>query len=171
MRERWPRTKGGLLRQGRDFLDRLAAVPSIRPLLAVLAADKLVRSFGRALLARVTAEGRLHMDLKPAATKTGRCSCASPNLQQLPQSVRAAVIAPDGYTLVITDYNQIEMRVAAELSGDDNMRRIFMNGHDMHRLNAAAFVGCAPEDVVDVDRNKAKRTGSAPSTVLLRLVW
>ena len=99
------------------------------------------------------------MDLKPAATKTGRCSCASPNLQQLPQSVRAAVIARDGYTFVIADYNQIEMRVAAELSGDDNMRRIFSDGQDMHKLNAAAFVGMRPEDVLDVDRNKAKRTG------------
>ena len=56
-------------------LERLAAVPEIRPLLEVIHWDKRLRAFGRTLLDKVGADGRLRMDLKPAWTKTGRCSC------------------------------------------------------------------------------------------------
>ena len=103
------------------------------------------------------------MDLKPAATKTGRCSCSKPNLQQLPQDVRAAVVAPPGRTLVIADLSQIELRVAAELSGDEAMRQVFRDGGDMHTLNAEDFIGASletlPEDEREIARNKAKRIG------------
>jgi DNA polymerase-1 len=155
----WPRTDSGLLRTRSADLDRLATVPEVRPLLEVITADKRLRCFGRALLSKVYPDGRLHMDLKAAATKSGRCSCSDPNLQQLPQDVRAAVIAPPGRTLVIADYSQIELRVAAELSGDATMQQIFRDGADMHRLNAARFTGIAREEVVEADRAKAKRTG------------
>ena len=121
----WPRTETGLLRTRAADLERLAAVPEIRPLLDVIHWDKRLRSFGHVLLERVGADGRLRMDLKPAWTKTGRCSCSDPNLQQLPQDVRRAVVAPAGRTLVIADYGQIELRIAAELSGDEAMRQVF----------------------------------------------
>ena len=80
----WPRTETGRLRTRSADLERLAAVPEIRPLLEVIHWDKRLPSFGRSLLEKVGPDGRLRMDLKPAATKTGRCSCSNPNLQQLP---------------------------------------------------------------------------------------
>ena len=159
----WPRTETGRLRTRSADLERLAAVPEIRPLLEVIHWDKRLSSFGHGLLAKVGPDGRLRMDLKPAATKTGRCSCSKPNLQQLPQDVRAAVVAPPGCTLVIADYSQIELRVAAELSGDEAMRQVFRDGGDMHTLNAEDFIGASletlPEDEREPARNKAKRIG------------
>ena len=115
------------------------------------------------LLERVGADGRLRMDLKPAWTKTGRCSCSDPNLQQLPQDCRRAVVAPPGRTLVIADYGQIELRTAAELSGDEAMRQVFRDGQDMHTLNAEAFTGVSMADLPEAERStarsKAKRIG------------
>jgi DNA polymerase I len=163
MRAWWPLTDSGLLRTRSADLDRLAAVPEIRPLLEVLTADKRLRGFGHNLLAKVGPDGRLHMDLKAAATKSGRCSCSDPNLQQLPQDVRKAVVADDGRVLVIADYGQIEFRCACELSGDTAMRQIFCDGADMHVLNAEDFIGASldtlPKDEREIARNKAKRIG------------
>jgi DNA polymerase-1 len=163
MLERWPRTETGLLCTRSADLERLAAVPEIRPLLNVVWTAKRLSSFGHTLLEKVGADGRLRMDLKPGATKTGRCSCSDPNLQPLPQDVRSAVETRPGYTLVIGDYSQLELRVAAELSGDEAMREVFRSGSDMHRLNAEDFIGASldtlPEAEQEIARNKAKRIG------------
>ncbi len=159
----WPRTETGLLRARSADLDRLAAVPEIRPWLEVIAADKRLRAFGHSLLEKIGPDGRLRMDLKACWTKTGRCSCSDPNLQQLPQDVRKAVIAAPGRMLVIADLNQIELRVASELSGDEAMRQIFRDGGDIHTLNAEDFIGsnleALPEDERATVRGKAKRIG------------
>ena len=159
----WPRTETGLLRTRSADLERLAAIPEIRPLLEVIHWDKRLRAFGRTLLEKVGADGRLHMDLKPAWTKTGRCACRDPNLQQFPQDVRLAVVVLPGRVLVVADYNQIEFRVASELSGDAAMRDVFAAGGDMHTLNAEDFVGASletlPEAEREVARSKAKRIG------------
>jgi DNA polymerase-1 len=129
----------------------------------VITADKRLRGFGHSLLEHVGADGRLRMDLKAAATKTGRCSCSNPNLQQLPQDVRKAVIAGPGRLLVIADFGQIEFRCACELSGDAAMRQIFRDGADMHVLNAEDFISHSlqslPKDEAEIARNKAKRIG------------
>jgi DNA polymerase I-like protein with 3'-5' exonuclease and polymerase domains len=155
----WPRTEGNQLRTRSSDLERLAAVPEARPLLDIIHWDKRLRAFGHTLLDRTADDGRLYMDLKPVWTKSGRCGCSSPNLQQLPQDVRRAVMAQPGSVLIIADYNQTELKIAAELSGDEAMRQIFRDDQDMHTLNAAAFLGIAPEDVTATQRNTAKRIG------------
>jgi DNA polymerase-1 len=159
----WPRTDTGLLRTRAADLERLAAVPEIRPLLDVIHWDKRLRAFGHALLEKVGADGRLRMSLQPAAAKTGRATCSKPNLQQLPQDVRHAVLAAPGRVLVPADYRQIEFRCAAELSGDEALRQIFRDGKDLHVLNAEDFVGASldtlPEAEQAITRNKSKRIG------------
>jgi DNA polymerase-1 len=160
MRERWPRTETGLLRTRAADLDRLGAVPEVRPLLDVLEKGKRLKCFGQSLLDKMYPDGRLHMNLKAATTKTGRCSCSDPNVQQLPQDVRRAVIAPEGRTLVIADYSQVELRIAAELSGDEVMRQVFRDGLDMHRLHAASFLGVAPKAITETQRNIVKGVAS-----------
>jgi DNA polymerase-1 len=127
----WPRTDTGLLRTRSADLDRLAAVPEIRPLLEVISLDKRLRGFGHTLLARVGPDGRLHMDLRPAATKTGRCSCSQPNLQQMPQEVRRAVIAPAG------------RRVHAALEALD--ARLLLQIHDELLVECAAPIAATVE--------------------------
>jgi len=156
----WPRTETGLLRTRSADLDRAGSIPEVRPLLKVIAADKRLRGFGHSLLERVGADGRLRMDLKPCAAKSGRCTCSDPNLQNLPQDVRKAVIAGPGRLLVVADFSQLELRVVSELSGDQAMRQVFSDGGDMHRLNAADFLGIAPEDVSEQQRNTAKGVAS-----------
>jgi DNA polymerase-1 len=163
MLEWWPRTATGQLGTAAANLERLAAVPEVRPLLEVLHWDKRLRAFGNTLLELVGPDRRLHMELRAARTKTGRCSCSRPNIQQMPQDVRRAVVAPAGRTFVIGDYQQAELRAAAELSGDEAMRQVFRDGQDMHRLNAEAFVGVdldtLPPAEQEVARGKAKRIG------------
>jgi DNA polymerase I len=136
-------------------------VPEIRPLLEVMHWDKRLQAFGHGLLDLIGPDGRLHMDLRAASTKTGRCSGSRPNVQQMPVDVRKAVVVPPWMALVALDYGQIELRVAGELSGDEVLRQVFRDGQDIHRLNAEHFLGVRLEDLPEneraIARNKAKR--------------
>ena len=101
--------------------------------------------FGHKLLEAVSpVTGRVHPDFM-LGTKAGRLACSAPNFQQLPPDVRPAIMAPDGKLLVVADYSQIELRVLAELSGDDALRAEFYQGGDVHRAAAAAIAGIPPE--------------------------
>jgi DNA polymerase I-like protein with 3'-5' exonuclease and polymerase domains len=77
---------------------------------------------------------RLHPSFKLHGTVTGRASCEHPNLQQVPRDpvIRSLIIAPDGWDLVEVDLSQIEMRLAAELSGDPTLLGIFQRDEDVH---------------------------------------
>lgn len=152
----WPRTATGGLRCGAADLDRLAEIREIRPLLEVADADKRLRCFGRTLLDALRADGRIHPDIKVGATITGRASCSSPNLQQPPQDARRAVIAPPGRTFVIADFSQVEVRIAAELSGDPELRAIYETGGDLHTLNAELFAGAPLSTLTPEERSAAR---------------
>lgn len=84
----------------------------------------------------------LHPSFKLHGTVTGRLSCENPNLQQVPRDprIRTLISAPDGWTLIECDLSQIELRVAAELSGDRAMIEAFINGVDIHWLTAISEV-------------------------------
>lgn len=81
---------------------------------------------------------RLHPNFKLSGTVTGRPSCEHPNLQQVPRDrrIRSLIGAPPGWDLLEADLSQIELRIAAELSGDSNMTAAFMTGTDPHWLTA-----------------------------------
>ena len=136
-----PRTENGAVSARSDLLKHLAHHEEIRPLLRVLRSDKRLRSFGHKLIEAISpVTGRVHPDFM-LGTKTGRLACSAPNFQQLPPDVRPAIMAPDGKLLVVADYSQIELRVLAELSGDDALRQEFDQGGDVHRAAAAAIAG------------------------------
>lgn len=80
--------------------------------------------------------GRIHPSFKLHGTVTGRLSCEHPNLQQVPRDprIRTLITAPAGYTLIEADLSQIELRIAAELSGDREMTKAFLTGVDVHWL-------------------------------------
>ena len=106
--------------------------------------------------------GRVHTDYNQAVAATGRLSSNHPNLQNIPirtergKEVRKAFVAPQGRLIVSADYSQIELRIMAEMSGDENMISAFKSGADIHRSTAARIFGVAPE-AVDADmRRKAK---------------
>ena len=86
--------------------------------------------------------GRIHTTYSQAVAATGRLSSNNPNLQNIPirtergRQVRKAFIPRDeNYTLLAADYSQIELRLIAELSGDEAMKTSFLNGEDIHRAN------------------------------------
>ena len=151
-----PRTENGTVSARSDLLKHLAHHEEIRPLLRVLRSDKRLRTFGHKLIEAISpVTGRVHPDFM-LGTKAGRLACSAPNFQQLPPDVRPAIMAPDGKLLVVADYSQIELRVLAELSGDDALRQEFYQGGDVHRAAAAAIAAIPPEQVTDEQRRAGK---------------
>ena len=103
--------------------------------------------------------GRIHASFLQCRVPTGRLACANPNIQQIPheEEFRRCFVAEDGYTLVIADYSQIELRILAEVSGDPAFVDAFQRGEDLHSLTAATMYGVPMEDVTKDQRSDAKR--------------
>lgn len=106
--------------------------------------------------------GRIHTSFNQTITATGRLSSTEPNLQNIPtrteegQKIRSAFIAKDGCKLVSLDYSQIELRLAAHLSGDKKMIKSFKDKEDVHRATAAEINEVKLEDVTKKMRHEAK---------------
>lgn len=106
--------------------------------------------------------GRLHTNYAQAVTITGRLSSNEPNLQNIPirtaegRRVREAFIAPPGHRIVSADYSQIELRLMAHISGDENLRQAFLAGHDVHRSTAAEVFDVPLDQVSSEQRRYAK---------------
>ena len=98
----------------------------------------------------------IHATYNVGFVRTGRLSCASPNLQQCAGSLKPAFIPRPGHVLLDLDYSQVELRVAAFISRSQPMIEAFQRGDDLHRLLAAKIAGKAPEDVTSLERKRAK---------------
>ncbi len=106
--------------------------------------------------------GRIHTSYNQTITATGRLSSSNPNLQNIPirdefgKKIRSAFIAPGGHVLISADYSQIELRLAAHFSGDDNMIKAFKNNTDIHSLTASSVFNVPIEEVTPDMRRQAK---------------
>ncbi len=106
--------------------------------------------------------GRVHTSYQQAVASTGRLSSTSPNLQNIPirtaegRRIREAFVAPKGKCILALDYSQIELRIMAHLSTDDNLIKAFEQGLDVHRATAAEVFGCKLESVENNQRRAAK---------------
>ncbi|MRX09766.1 DNA polymerase I [Pseudoduganella sp. FT25W] len=106
--------------------------------------------------------GRVHTNYAQAVAVTGRLASNDPNLQNIPirtkegRRIREAFVAPAGSHIVSADYSQIELRIMAHISEDENMLRAFAEGVDIHRATAAEIFGVAPESVESEQRRYAK---------------
>ena len=106
--------------------------------------------------------GRLHTRFNQTGTATGRLSSVDPNLQNIPirteigRRIRKAFRAAPGMKLVVADYSQIELRVLAHLSGDENLIRVFREGKDIHAQTAAWMFGLDLDQVGGEQRRAAK---------------
>lgn len=106
--------------------------------------------------------GRIHTSYNQAVAATGRLSSTNPNLQNIPvktelgRSVRRAFVAPENKVLLALDYSQIELRVAAHMSGDSKMIKAFKEGMDIHSATAAEINDVKIEDVSPEMRREAK---------------
>lgn len=110
----------------------------------------------------VGTDGRLRTTLLQTGTTTGRIASREPNLQNIPvrtkesKAIRQAFIASPGYTLVSIDYSQIELRIAAILSGDKKLAEIFCQGEDVHTGVAVRVFGVKADEVTSEMRRQAK---------------
>ena len=108
------------------------------------------------------ATGRVHTNYAQAVAVTGRLSSNEPNLQNIPirtaegRRIREAFVAPEGSVIVSADYSQIELRIMAHISEDENMLKAFANNEDIHKATAAEIFGIAPEQVESEQRRYAK---------------
>jgi DNA polymerase-1 len=119
------------------------------------AAQKEVSSYGAAWLDHVHEDGRVYPSWKQIGAASGRMSCSEPNMQQLPRGGhRKCVVAPPGRLLVKADYSQIELRIAAKVSGDEALLGAYQRGQDLHTLTAQKVLG--KDEVTKADRQLAK---------------
>ncbi len=123
---------------------------------------KLKNTYVDALPLMVGEDGRVHTSFNQTIAQTGRLSSTNPNLQNIPvrselgREIRKAFVAPKGKVLISADYSQIELRVAASLSGDKAMIKTFTDGIDLHQQTAAELYGVPLEEVTKEQRYNAK---------------
>lgn len=134
----------------------------VKEILAYRELQKLLSTYIDVIPKMVSDDGRLHAKFIQNGTTTGRFSSQDPNLQNLPiktelgRKIRGGFVAQKGYKLVAFDYSQIELRVAAMLSGDKKMTKIFHDMRDIH-TGVASFVFGVPIEKVNKEmRRKAK---------------
>jgi DNA polymerase-1 len=124
--------------------------------------EKLRSTYGESLLAEVAADGRIHASFRQTVARTGRLSSERPNLHNIPtrtetgQQFRRAFVPAEGGRFLVADYDQVELRVLAHLSGDPGLVAAFTSGADIHRTVASGIYGLAPDEVTRVQRDRAK---------------
>lgn len=125
------------------------------------------------LLSSIGPDGRIHSSYRQMGTETGRLSAAEPNLQQVNRSAafRSKFLAAPGYVLVVADFSQIELRVAAFLSGEERMIEAYRAGRDLHTETASLMAGVPIDQVTKAQRTSAKISnfgllyGAGPATL------
>jgi len=155
----WPKTATGRLKTDADTLQLFSTLPAVAPLLQFKRVSKLLSTYGDSYAKhRHDLTGRLHPSFKVGMTVSGRVCASKPNTQNPPRVdvFRALFVPPPGSVLVGADYGQIELRVAALLSGDTAMLAAYQRGDDLHRLTAAHVAGVAPDAVTKEQRQAAK---------------
>ncbi len=124
---------------------------------------KLKSTYADGLLTALSTDGRIHSTLNQTVTATGRLSSTEPNLQNIPtrtslgREIRKMFVAKDGYCLVGADYSQIELRVLAHISNDENMTAAFTHDIDIHRMTASQVFN-VPDFLVTDDMRSAAKT-------------
>lgn len=158
------KTKTGQYSTSEDVLSKLDEHQIIQDILAWRSLIKLQNTYVDALPNQVNIKtNRIHTDYHQAVAATGRLSSNNPNLQNIPirtergRQVRKAFIPKDdNHILVAADYSQIELRIIAALSEDDNMIESFINGDDIHAATAAKVFDVPLENVTREQRSNAK---------------
>ncbi|MFA6171394.1 MAG: DNA polymerase I [Patescibacteria group bacterium] len=159
------RTKTGISTSADELIKMRDRHPIIPLIMEYRELTKLESTYIRALPELITKPtGRLHTSFNQAITSTGRLSSTEPNLQNIPirtelgREIRKAFIAEKGCRLLSLDYSQIELRLAAHVSGDKVMTRAFRDGLDIHKSTAAEINQVKLEEVTPQMRREAKAT-------------
>ncbi|WP_436795735.1 DNA polymerase I [Actinospongicola halichondriae] len=136
--------------------------PIIEHILRYREVEKLRSTYGESLLHDVADDGRIHASFNQTVARTGRLSSENPNLHNIPvrsemgKEFREAFVPGEGYTLLVADYNQIELRCIAHLAEDPGLIEAFESGTDIHTETAARVFGVEIDEVQSDQRAKAK---------------
>ena len=124
--------------------------------------DKLRGTYGSALISTVGSDDRIHATFHQTVARTGRLSSESPNLHNIPvrseegRKLRTAFVPNSGWQLLVSDYNQIELRILAHLSQDSGLLAAFSAGADVHTQIASVVFGITADKVTKEQRERAK---------------
>lgn len=148
--------------------DDLKAIIQYHPVVSLILSyrkySKLLNTYIDAFTSFRFNDGRIHAMFNQCVTMTGRLSSSQPNLQNLSvrdderSIIRKLVIAPSGYKILSLDYSQIELRILAILSNDENLIDAFKSGYDIHAATAAKIYNIPISEVSDKQRRIAKAT-------------
>lgn len=136
--------------------------PIINDILEYRQLAKLKSTYADGLMTALSPDGRIHSTFQQTVTATGRISSTEPNLQNIPirmelgKQIRKVFYAADGFTFLDADYSQIELRVIAHLSGDDNLVNAFKSGQDIHKSTASLVFHTPFDEVTELQRRRAK---------------
>ena len=162
--EKAKKTKTGQYSTSEDILEGLKSKhPIVSKILEYRGLKKLLSTYIDALPLLLNAKtGKIHTSYNQTVTATGRLSSSNPNLQNIPvrdeqgKEIRKAFIPDENCVFLSADYSQIELRIMAHLSGDENMLEAFNSGHDIHAATAAKIYKIPIKEVTSDMRRKAK---------------
>ena len=146
-----------------DVLDKLAPEHEVvAKILEYRQLTKLKSTYADGLAAFISEDGRIHGTFNQTITATGRISSTEPNLQNIPvrmalgREIRRVFVPKEGCVFVDADYSQIELRILAHMSGDENLINAYNQAQDIHRITASQVFGVPLEEVTPTLRSNAK---------------
>ena len=146
-----------------DVLEKLAPeYPIVAKILEYRQLTKLKSTYADGLAGYIQEDGRIHGKFNQTITATGRISSTEPNLQNIPvrvelgRMIRKVFVPEEGYVFVDADYSQIELRVLAHCSGDEQLIKAYREEADIHRITASQVFHVPFDEVTDLQRRNAK---------------
>ena len=146
-----------------DVLEKLAPeYPIVSEILEYRQLTKLKSTYADGLVSCIAPDGRIHTTFHQTITATGRLSSTEPNLQNIPvrmelgRLIRKVFIPKEDYVFIDADYSQIELRVLAHMSEDENLIAAYRHAEDIHRITASQVFHVPPEEVTPLQRRNAK---------------
>ncbi|NML71083.1 DNA polymerase I [Chryseobacterium sp. RP-3-3] len=158
------KTKTGQYATSEDVLQKLSSKHEIiKHILEYRTYQKLKSTYVDALPSQIDKhDSRVHTNFSQTTAATGRLASVNPNLQNIPirtlrgQQIRGAFVSGEGKKIISADYSQIELRLIAEISGEDNMIKAFQDGEDIHASTAAKLFKIPLDEVSKTQRSQAK---------------
>ncbi|MBB6369083.1 DNA polymerase I [Chryseobacterium shigense] len=158
------KTKTGQYATSEDVLQKLGSKHEIiKHILEYRTYQKLKSTYVDALPSQIDKQdSRVHTNFSQTTAATGRLASVNPNLQNIPirtlrgQQIRGAFVSGEGKKIISADYSQIELRLIAEISGEENMIKAFQDGEDIHASTAAKLFKIPLEEVSKTQRSQAK---------------
>ena len=149
-----PKTQKGSLSSQDSALRKYIDRKEVQQLIKIRTDKKIIDKLKE--LEKYERNGRIHSTFKQIGAPTGRMASMHPNLQNIPHELRDLFRAPEGKKLIVADYSQIELRIAAEYVNDETMIKAFQEGKDLHRYTASLLTGKQYEEITKEERQLAK---------------